>query len=90
MLSVQVLSCIKLHRYCRDGVGPGSDLAKDQGLSYTHLYVTSGILRRYGNSVLGSNDSNLGQDGIADSPFDLLNLLDGLLLVQAIEEEIDV
>lgn len=69
---------------------PGQNLGKARGLSYTYLHVTSGILRRYGDSILGSNDSNLGQNSIADSLFDLLDLLDGLLLVQAVEEEVDV
>ena len=52
--------------------------------------MTSGILGRYGNSVLGSNDGNFRQNSIANSLFDLLDLLDGLLLVQAVEEEVDV
>lgn len=43
-----------------------------------------------GYGILGPDDSHLGQDGITNRCLDLLDLFDGLLLVQSIQKEIDI
>lgn len=54
------------------------------------LNVASRILRGDGNSILSTNGSNLVEDAVLDALLDLLDLLQGLFLVQAIQEEINI
>lgn len=52
--------------------------------------MSSRILRRDRDGILGTNNSYFGQDSVADGLLDLLDLLEGLLLVQAIQKQINI
>jgi hypothetical protein len=40
--------------------------------------------------MLGPDDGDLGEESVADPTFDLFDLLDGLLLGETVQEQIDV
>jgi hypothetical protein len=48
------------------------------------------ILTGNGNGVFCADDGNFVQKGISDGSFDLLDLLNGLVMIEAIEEEVDI
>lgn len=52
--------------------------------------MSRGMLARNGNGILGPNTSNFLQNGITNLSFNLFDFLLGLILREAIEEEIDV
>ena len=56
----------------------------------TYLNVTDWILTGNGDGILGAHHRDLAQEGIANGSFDLLDLFHGLVVVQAIQEQVDV
>lgn len=52
--------------------------------------MASGILTHDGDGVLCADNGSLGENGISDICFDLLDLLDGLLLVKAVKKQVDI
>ena len=52
--------------------------------------MASGVLRRNRNGVFSTNNGDFGENGITDGLFNLLDLLDRLLLIEAVQEEIDI
>lgn len=59
-------------------------------MSSTNLDVSDGVLTGNSDSVLGSHHSDLIEQSILDSSFNLLDLLNGLLVVESIKEEINI
>lgn len=52
--------------------------------------MSNGVLTSNGDSVLGSHHGDLIEQGILDSPFDFLDLLYGLIVVESVEKEVDI
>jgi hypothetical protein len=55
-----------------------------------YLDMANRILARDCDGILGPDDSDLGEKCIFDGPLDLLDLLNGLVMGEAVQEQINV
>jgi hypothetical protein len=67
-------------------VETGYDLRNGIIKTQNNLNMTCGILGSDGDGILGSDGRGLVENAVLDIPLDLLDLLKGLLLIEAIEK----
>ena len=69
-------------------IEPSDDLRDTVIQPEYDLNVTGGVLTGDCDSVLGANGSHLRQDAVFDVTLNLLDLLEGLLFIESIEEDV--
>ena len=55
-----------------------------------YLNMSNRILAGDGECILGTNDCDLGEKSILDSALNLLDLFDGLVVSQPVQEKINI
>lgn len=71
-------------------VEPGQDLGDGLVSAENNLDVPRGVLRDYSDGVLGPNRRHLSEDRVSDTPFNLLDLLNRLVLGQTVKEKVHI